>query len=118
MKFQNFRISSFQITTVSISCLKYSTTASYFHFFIVCVLVPYAFQFTYGYIMVRFLINTTFWGTALIRGRSLLEDGVYYDLSVNGAALIKRRRLFEIRHLLEEIRYQKCSSISGSHLPC
>ena len=39
--------------------------------------------------MVRFLINTTFWGAALIRKRQLLEGDAYSDLSGNGAALLE-----------------------------
>ena len=41
--------------------------------------------------------------------RSLLEGGVYSCLSVNGAVVISGRRLFEIRRLLEEIRYLRRS---------
>ena len=50
-------------------------------------------------IMVRVLISAAFWVVALIRG------GTYHDMSVDGAALIRRRQLFEGRHLLEETRY-------------
>ena len=42
----------------------------------------------------------------LIRGRKLLEDGTYSDLSGNGAALIREWNLFEARLLLDEIRYK------------
>ena len=48
-----------------------------------------------------------------------LEGDLYSDLSVNGAALIKGRRLFEALRLLEEIRYigffRKYYSSSESH---
>ena len=42
---------------------------------------------------------------AFIRRRRLLKGGAYYDLTVNGAELMRGRRLFETRRLLEEIRY-------------
>ena len=38
--------------------------------------------------MVRFIINATLWGAVLIRGRHLQEGNPYFDLSINGAALI------------------------------
>ena len=48
--------------------------------------------------MVTFLISATIWGAALINGSA------YSDLSVNGAALIRGRYLFEAQCLLEEIQ--------------
>ena len=42
---------------------------------------------------------------AFIRRRRLLKGSAYYDLTVTGAALMRGRRLFETRRLLEEIRY-------------
>ena len=39
----------------------------------------------------------------LIRERYLVQGGAYSDLIVNGALIIIRQRLFEARHLLEEI---------------
>ena len=53
--------------------------------------------------MVRFLISIAFGGGALSRGMYFLEPGAYFDLSVNDAALIKGKPLFEARHLLEKI---------------
>ena len=63
-------------------------------------------------IMVRVLISAAFWVVALIRG------GTYHDMSVDGAALIRRRQLFEGRHLLEETRYllQNCKIEESSCL--
>ena len=61
--------------------LAFSRTICYFHCFLVFVLVPYTFQFSYSLIMVRFPISTKFCDVALIRGRSLLKGGVYSDLS-------------------------------------
>ena len=40
--------------------------------------------------MVKFLKSAAFWGAALIGGRWYLEGGVYFDLSVNDAVLIRR----------------------------
>ena len=54
--------------------------------------------------MARFLITVAFCGMTLIR-RTLLEGGAYSYLSINVTLLIRGRRLFEIRHLSEEIRY-------------
>lgn len=39
--------------------------------------------------------------------RHLLEGGVYSDLGVNLAVLVKGRRLYEVKLLLEEMRYLK-----------
>ena len=63
-----------------------------------------AFYFSWGKIMVRFLIRDGFWDATLIRGRKLLEDGAYSGLSINSAVLIRGRRLPEARGLLEEVR--------------
>ena len=49
--------------------------------------------------MVKFLISTAFLGARLIRGDA------YFDLSSNDAAHIRGRFLFDVRHLLEKIRY-------------
>ena len=57
-----------------------------FHTSSVCIL------FSCGKIMVRFLISINFWGEILIRGRSVFEGGVYFDLSINDAPLIRGRR--------------------------
>ena len=53
--------------------------------------------------MVSFLISAAFWVVAAIKGRRLLQDGDFSDLSINGAAFIRGRHLIEARHL-EEIR--------------
>ena len=74
--------------------MKKSNYQQYFHCFIVCILIPYAFQFTYQQNIVTFLISATFRGAALIRGRCLFQCG--YP---------KMQRLFETQCLLEEIRY-------------
>ena len=55
--------------------------------------------------MVSLLISAAFWCAALITRRCLLRVGACSDLTVNDVALIRGRRLFEVRHLLEEIRY-------------
>ena len=40
-----------------------------------------------------------------MRGGCFQDSGACSDLSVNGAALIRGRRLFETECLLQEIRY-------------
>ena len=46
MRFQNFLIFPFQVTNYfMIYSLICSRNISYFHFFIVCILIPYAFYF-------------------------------------------------------------------------
>ena len=54
--------------------------------------------------MLRFLINASFGGTALIRGMRFIESSAYSDPSVNGVVLTSRWRLFEAWRLLEGIR--------------
>ena len=54
--------------------------------------------------MVEFLISASFRVVDLIRERRLLEDGTYSGRSANDAALIRGRRLFETRRLIEEIQ--------------
>ena len=50
--------------------------------------------------MARFLLS------AALEVWRLLDGGVYSDLSINGEALIRGRRLFEVQRLLEEITCQ------------
>ena len=73
--------------------MKKSKYQQYSHCFIVCILVPYAFWFSYQANIVTILISDTFRGTTLIRGRRLFQCG--YS---------KVRRLLVWR-LLEEMRY-------------
>ena len=47
----------------------------YFHYFLVCIVVPYAFWFSYQQNMVSILISITFGGAVLIRGRRLFQCG-------------------------------------------
>ena len=59
--------------------LVYSRAASYFHGYIVCILVAHAFEFKYGKIIAKLLIDSAFWGVALIliwvwKMRHLLES--------------------------------------------
>ena len=53
--------------------------------------------------MVRFLIGSKFWSAVLNRERRLLKGGAYYDLSIDGTAFIRRRRLFETWHKKKEL---------------
>ena len=46
----------------------YSRTTIYFHFFIVFVLIPHVFYFSYSEIIARFLISAAFWGAGFILG--------------------------------------------------
>ena len=74
--------------------MKKSKHEQYFHCFIVCILGPYAFWFSFYQKIVTILISNVFRGAALIRGQ----------------ALIRGRRLFrcgypKVRCLLEEIWY-------------
>ena len=47
--------------------------------------------------MLKFIINAEVLDVVLITERCLLELGIYSDLAVNGVALIRGRRLIEIR---------------------
>ena len=65
-------------------------TAGYFHYFVVCIVVLYAFEFSYGEIMIRFLISHAFYGGGLIRKRCLLECSAYSDLSLKSFCVYLR----------------------------
>ena len=78
--------------------MKKSKYQQYFHCFTVCILVLYAFQFSYQQNIVTILNSAAFRGAALIRARRLFQCG--YP---------KVRPLFETRCLLEEIGQQKMS---------
>ena len=70
--------------------MKKSKYQQYFPVFIVCILVPYAFWFSFLQNILTILISAAFGGATLIRGE----------------ALIRGRRLFhcgylKVRHLLE-----------------
>ena len=83
-----------QILTINKpNIMKKSKYQQYSHCFIVCILVPYAFWFSYQANIVTILISDTFRGATLIRGRRLFQCG--YS---------KVRRLLVWR-LLEEMRY-------------
>ena len=65
-------------------------TAGYFHYFVVCIVVLYAFEFSYGEIMIRFLISHAFYGGGLNRKRCLLECSAYSDLSLKSFCVYLR----------------------------
>ena len=65
-------------------------TAGYFHYFVVCIVVLYAFEFSYGEIMIRFLISHAFYGGGLVRKRCLLECSAYSDLSLKSFCVYLR----------------------------
>ena len=65
-------------------------TAGYFHYFVVCIVVLYAFEFSYDEIMIRFLIIHAFYGGGLIRKRCLLECSAYSDLSLKSFCVYLR----------------------------
>ena len=79
--------------------MKKSKDQHYCHCFIVCMLVPYASWFSYLLNMVTILISTAFIGAGLVRGEALISMWIS-----KGAAVIRGRRLFETRRLLEGIR--------------
>ena len=72
----------------------YSRAINYLHCFKVYISAPYGFDLSYYYyIMVRFLIKDTFGGQALIKRRRFFSS----DCEMLW-------RLFETRHLQEEIQ--------------
>ena len=80
--------------------MKKSKHQRYFHCFIICIPGPYAFWFSFQQNIVTILITAVFRTAALIRGEALISMCI-----PKGVALIRGRRLFEARRLLEEIRY-------------
>ena len=84
---------------------KKSKYQQYFHCFIVYVLFSYLFWFSYQWNMVTVLISAEFRGVALIKWGVYQREALISKWIPKGAALIRGRRLFETRHLLEEIRY-------------
>ena len=79
--------------------MKKSKYEQYFYCFIVCVLVPYVFWFSYQQNVVTILISATFRGGALIRGETLIRVRHVFQCGYP-----KVRRLFEARDLLQETR--------------
>ena len=70
--------------------MKKSKYQQHFYCFVVCILISYAFWFSYEQNIVTILISAAFGGAALVRGE----------------ALIRGRRLFQcgypkVRHLLK-----------------
>ena len=78
--------------------LKKFKYQKYFHCFIVCILVSYAFWFSYQQNIVTILISAAFRVAALIRGDALILMWVS-----KSAELTRGRCLFDARRLLEEI---------------
>ena len=79
---------------------KKSKYQQYFHCFIVCILVPHAFWFSYQQNVVTILISTEFKGTVLIREETFIKERHLFQCGCP-----KVQRLFEAWPLLEEIRY-------------
>ena len=75
--------------------IKKSKYQQHFHCFIFCILVPYAFWFSYWQDIVTILVSATFRGVALIRGRGLFQCG--YP---------KVQCLFEVWHILQISSYE------------
>ena len=110
MKFQNLLIFFFPNANLFLNSLSnyHYDIYSYilqnyqfsFLFYVDHILIPYAFLFNYGSIMVRFLINSAFCNMALIRWRPLLATGAYSDLSVSDAVLNRRQHLLIRRSLV------------------
>ena len=101
IKCQNLAIFSFKIRMKQIFTInephiimKKSKYQQYFHCFIVCILVLYAFWFSFQQSIVTILISAVLRGATLVRGK----------------ALIRGRRLFQcrypkVRHLLQGGNY-------------
>ena len=66
--------------------MKKSKCQQYFHCFVICILAPYAFWFSYWWNIATILINTA----SLIRGEALISLWI-----AKGAVLIRGRRLFK-----------------------
>ena len=101
VKFQNFVLIFFQITLNNYyyDILPFSRATSRFHCFIVCILFPYAFQFSYGYVIVKFLLSLTFWSAAFIKKGRLLNGGVYFELILKRCGEIRYGRKVCIKEL-------------------
>ena len=80
--------------------MKKSKYQQYFHCFIVCILGPHAFWFNFQQNIVNIPISAVFGSAALIRRKVLISMWI-----PKSAVLIRGQRLFEVRCLLEEIRY-------------
>ena len=80
--------------------MKKSKYQQYFHCFIVCILGPHAFWFNFQQNIVNIPISAVFRSAALIRRKVLISMWI-----PKSAVLIRGQRLFEVRCLLEEIRY-------------
>ena len=87
--------------------MKIFKYALYFHCSFACftcIPVPYAFVLSNGKIW-NFFISATCRGGAFTRGEALIRGRNLFILMIlNTAALIRGRRFFESRNLLEEIR--------------
>ena len=99
--------------------MKKSKHQQYFHCF-VCILVPYAFWFSYQQNIVTILISVAFRGVTHIRGAALTSMWI-----LKGAALTRGRRSFQERRLFEEIRYIEIKYLKfmklltqGGHTDC
>ena len=87
-KFFSFIIRMKQIFTINkTNIMKKSKYQQYFRCFSVCILVPYAFCFSFQQNIVTILISTVFRGAALIRGEALISmwipKGFFYIVKKN-----------------------------------
>ena len=86
----------------------------YFCCFIVCILISYAFWFSYLQNIVTILIIATFRGAALIREKALIRGRLLFQCGYPKVwCLLEGGHLFETRRLLEEIRYAKFTGQQG-----
>ena len=83
-----------------LNIMKKSKYQQYFYYFVICILVPYAFWFSYQNNMVTILINTEFKGAVLIRGETTIRWRRLFQCGYP-----KNWHLFESRRLLEKMRY-------------
>ena len=63
------------------------TNNNYFRCFILCILIPRAFQFNYGKMLAKFLIAPHF------EMRRLLEGGAYFNMRVKWCGTYQRETL-------------------------
>ena len=103
IKCESFVIFYFKIrmkhkTINKLNVMKKPKYKQYFHCFIVCILLPHAFWFSYQQNVVTILISATFRGAALIRGeRAYLSPSAYQRKCDNSALLFNRNTCKEQR---------------------
>ena len=85
---------------------------SLFHFVYTCS----KWVFNWATVWFRFLTSAGFWESALIGWKFLIEGDTSFDLTVNGAALIRGWRLFETWRVLEGMHYVNKNASNNQYL--